>query len=273
MTPGEEGMPEGTRGSGGGEEAGVSTPREERPDRLRGRRRTVALTLLPVALGVGIPVLFLWWNPSLRHEFLAAWDLLWAGEPEALRAWLLGFGAWAPLVSVYLQVATSIFPPGPSFLLAIANAMVFGPLLGGLLTFSSALLAASVCFGIARVVGRPGVARIVSEERLARVDAFMARRGILTVFLGRIIPFVNPDLVSYGAGVTGIGWIPFLAAMAAGTVPSTLFYTLVGSFALEATGWVLAGVGAFSVVPLLLLLLFRRRLYRKGGDPSHPSRG
>ncbi len=222
----------------------------------------MALTLLPTLIVVGGAVGYIIWDPAIRGEFLHAWDLLWQGEPEALRAWLLDFGAWAPVVSALLQVATSVFPPGPSFLLAIANAMVFGPIFGGILTFATALLAAAVCFGIARVVGRPGVERIVSEERLARVDGFMQRRGMLAVFLGRLIPFVNPDLVSYAAGVTGIRWVPFLAAMGAGTVPSTVFYTLVGAFAVEMSGWVVGVVVAASVVPLLLLLAFRRRLYR-----------
>jgi uncharacterized membrane protein YdjX (TVP38/TMEM64 family) len=201
-------------------------------------------------------------NPGVRAEFLVAWDLLWDGRPEPLREWLLGFGAWAPAISTLLQVATSVFPPGPSFLLAIANAMVFGPLWGGLLTLAGALVAAAVCFGIARVVGRPGVERIVSEEKLQRMDRFMERRGMLAIFVGRIIPFINPDLVSYAAGVTGIGWVPFLAAMTAGTIPSVVFYTTVGAAAIESAGWVVLAVGAASIVPLLVLLAFRGRLYR-----------
>ncbi len=237
------------------------------------RRMTLAWTLGPVLVGVGAPSLLIGFNPSLRAEFLQVWHLLWAGEPEALRNWLRGFGFWAPLVSAYLQVATSIFPPGPSFLLAIANAMVFGAVLGGLLTFGTALVAAAACFAIARSIGRPGVARIVSAERLDRMDRFMERRGMIAVFVGRIVPFINPDLVSYAAGVTGIRWLPFLAAMAAGTVPSTLFYTLVGAWALEATGWVLLAVGASTLLPLLGLLLYRRRLYRRRGDPSRPPGG
>jgi uncharacterized membrane protein YdjX (TVP38/TMEM64 family) len=205
-------------------------------------------------------------NPAVRAEFLVAWNLLWDGSPEPIREWLLGFGAWAPVISTLLQVATSVFPPGPSFLLGIANAMVFGPLWGGLLTLASALLAAAVCFGIARVVGRPGVERIVSEEKLRRMDRFMERRGMLAVFIGRLIPFINPDLVSYAAGVTGIGWVPFLAAMTAGTIPSVVFYTTVGAAAIESAGWVVVVVGFASVVPLVVLFAFRRRLYRRQAE-------
>ncbi|TVP50191.1 MAG: TVP38/TMEM64 family protein [Gemmatimonadales bacterium] len=229
----------------------------------RSRSGPVMLALLPTVVVVGGVGALVGFNPSLRNEFLLAWGLLWDGDPDAIRAWMLGFGGWAPVVSAGLQVATSVFPPGPSFLLGIVNAMIFGPLLGGLLTFGSAILAAALCFGIARSIGRIGVERIVSEASLARVDAFMARRGMLAVFLGRIVPFINPDLVSYAAGVTGIRWAPFLVAMAAGSVPSTVFYTLVGTWAVDLAGWVLLVVGLASVLPLLGLILYRRRYYRK----------
>lgn len=254
-----------SEGDGGeqGETRSEASGEAARGKLRRSRTGPVALALLPTLLLVGAVVAVVGLNPGLRGEFLVAWGLLWDGEPERIREWLLGFGPWAPAVSAGLQVATSVFPPGPSFLLGIANAMVFGPLLGGILTFGSALLAAAICFGIARIVGRPGVELVVSEASLARVDNFMARRGMVAVFLGRLIPFINPDLVSYGAGVTGIRWVPFLVAMAAGTLPSTVFYTMVGAWAVETTGWVLLAVGVASLLPFLLLLLFRRRFYRR----------
>jgi uncharacterized membrane protein YdjX (TVP38/TMEM64 family) len=233
------------------------SPQED--DARRSRTGPVALSLLPaVLLGVALTILLVR-SPELRSEFSLAWSLLIQGEPEALQAWLLDFGVWAPVVSGLLQIVTSVFPPGPSFLLGIVNAMVFGPVLGGLLTFGTALVAAAVCFGIARLIGRPGVERLVSEEKLRRMDDFMARRGMLAIFLGRIIPFINPDLVSYAAGVTGIRWLPFLVAMAAGSFPSTVFYSIIGAAAVETTGWIVGLVVASTLVPLVLLWIYRRR--------------
>ena len=230
--------------------------------RLR-RRGPVALSLIPTLLLVLAFAALVLFSETFRGELVVAWELLRTGEPDALTEWLLGYGVWAPLVSSLLQLATSIFPPGPSFLLGIANAMLYGAVLGGLLTFVTALLAAAVCFGIARVVGRPGVAALVSAEQLARVDGFMARRGVVTVFVARLIPFINPDVVSYAAGVTGIRWVPFLLAVGAGAVPSTILYSVLGATALEAAGWVILAVLGFTFVPLLLLALFGQRLWRR----------
>lgn len=227
-----------------------------------------------VLLGAGFAVL-LWISPGLRSELVTAWDLLVAGDPEPLRDWLLQFGFWAPLVSALLQIATSVFPPLPSFLVGIANAMVYGAVLGGLLTFVTALVAAAVCFAIARLIGRPGVVRIVSTENLERMDGFMARRGLLAVFLARLIPFINPDIVSYAAGVTGIRWVPFLLAIAAGSVPAVVFYSVVGAAAIESTPWVIGMVAASTILPVVALIVFRRRIHRfrrrrkaSGSEPS-----
>jgi uncharacterized membrane protein YdjX (TVP38/TMEM64 family) len=205
-------------------------------------------------------VVLLVWSPGLRGELVTAWDLLVDGDPEPLKDWLLDFGVWAPVVSALLQIATSIFPPLPSFLVGIANAMVYGAVLGGVLTFVTALLAAAVCFGIARLIGRPGVVRIISLESLEKMDDFMDRRGLLAVFLARLIPFINPDVVSYVAGVTGIRWIPFLVAIGAGSVPAVVFYSVVGAAAIESTPWVIGMVAVSTVLPLVLLVVFRKRL-------------
>jgi len=233
---------------------------------FRGQTRrpvAIGLSLIPTLLLLGAAVAFFLLNPEAREQAGTAWDLLWQGEPEPLRDWLLSFGVWAPVISAVLQVATSIFPPGPSFILGIVNAMIFGLVPGALLTFGTALAAAAICFGIARLVGRPGVVHLVSEERLERVDGFMQRHGILAVFLTRLIPFINPDVVSYAAGVTGMRWFPFLLGVGAGSVPAVLFYSVVGATAVEASGWVIGMVLVATFIPLLLIALWGRKFWQR----------
>lgn len=239
-------------------------PRPPRPPSRGNRTVPLALSLIPTVLLALALVVALVSSPTLRGELVTAWGLLSEGDTEGLRDWLLAFGAWAPMVSAFLQVATSIFPPGPSFLLGIVNAMLYGAVLGGLLTFGTALVAAAICFGIARAVGRPGVERLVSPETMEKMDGFMERRGLLAVFLARLIPFINPDVLSYAAGVTGIRWLPFLLAMGAGAVPATVFYSIVGAAAIEATGWVVVSVVVATFLPLVVLVVIRKRMAARG---------
>lgn len=240
-------------------------PSDEAEPRTPGSRTIpILLSLLPaVLLGLAFAAALVA-SPELRGEMAMAWDLLVTGEPEPLSEWLLEFGIWAPVVSGALQLVTSIFPPGPSFILSIVNAMLYGVFWGGLLTFVTALVAAATCFGIARVVGRPGIERLVSRPSLEKVDGFMERRGILAVFLARLIPFINPDIASYAAGVTGIRWLPFLLGMAAGALPATAFYSIIGATAVEVSGWVIVAVGVGAVVPLIVLAIVGKEVF--GGE-------
>lgn len=240
--------------------------RKPSPDGGRGRGAVIPAVATVVALLV--VAIIVWRSARIREDFSDVFGFMLAGDPEPLRLWLLEFEAWAPLLSLLVYVLSALIPILPGFPLAIANAMLFGALLGGVLSFVSAAAAAATCFGIARILGRPGVVRIASAERLARMDRFMERRGLFAVFAGRLIPFINPDLLSYAAGVTGMRWVPFLVAMAAGAVPATVFYSLVGAYALEATGWVIGVVAAATLLPLLFVWFYRDRImhWQMSGD-------
>jgi uncharacterized membrane protein YdjX (TVP38/TMEM64 family) len=235
-----------------------------------GLRRRVLGALLGTGVVGGV---LLAASPGIRLEARTAWALLLSADPEALRSWLLGFGLWAPLLSGFLQIVSSVIPFLPGFVLGIANAMLYGAILGGILTFVTALIAAGVCFGLARVLGRPGVERVVSTGALERVDRFVESKGLWTVFLGRLIPFINPDVLSYAAGATRMGWIPFLAAMAAGALPATIFYSIIGAMVVESTLLVVSVVVAATVIPLVLLALFRERIAWWGKRSARAGRG
>jgi uncharacterized membrane protein YdjX (TVP38/TMEM64 family) len=149
------------------------------------------------------------------------------------------------MISTLLQIVTSVLAPLPSFVVTFVNAMLFGLWWGALLTWTTALLAAAICFGIARSLGRPVVERFVPLRALRGTDRFFTRHGVLAVLVARLIPFVNPDVISYAAGMTGMRWRLFMLSIAAGSVPSTLLYSYLGSRGVTSVGWLL--------IPLVVL--------------------
>jgi uncharacterized membrane protein YdjX (TVP38/TMEM64 family) len=169
----------------------------------------------------------------------------------ALRTYLLGFGVWAPLVSAALMVLQSVLAPLPAFVVTFANGLLFGWALGGLLSWSSAMVGAALCFALARALGRPAVERILGgSAALDRVDRFFVRHGGRAVLLARLLPFVPFDPVSYGAGLTPMRLGPFLLATGLGQAPATLVYSYLGD---RVTGpgafpsWTLSIVAAVAV--------------------------
>jgi uncharacterized membrane protein YdjX (TVP38/TMEM64 family) len=171
---------------------------------------------------------------------------------EALRAWVLGFGAWAPLVSAAVMVLQSVVAPLPAFVVTFANGLLFGWAPGALLSWSSAMLGAALCFGIARGLGRPVVERLLGgAAALDLADRFFLRHGTRAILLARLLPFVPFDPVSYAAGLTTTGLRPFLVATGLGQLPATLLYSYLGE---SLTGsarvllWVLSIAAALLVV-------------------------
>jgi len=198
-------------------------------------------------------------SPALRAEVNAGVALAARADIAPLRDYLLGFGVWAVVASATLQLLTSIIAPLPSFVLAFVNAMLFGFAWGSLLTWTTALGAAGVCFGMSRVMGRPVVERFVSGRALDAADHFFHTHGVAAVLVARLIPFINPDVISYAAGLTAMRWRPFVLAVGIGSVPSTLLYSYLGSRGVTSVGWLLVPLVALGIGALLVAAWQGRR--------------
>lgn len=169
-----------------------------------------------------------------------------------IEALLEAAGALAPLLFVALMAASVVVSPIPSLPLDVAAGAAFGPLLGTVYAVTGGLIGAVASFGIARALGAEYVARLLgghvllcpecSDRALARI-----------VLVSRLIPVVSFDVVSYGAGLTGMSLRAFAVATALGMVPLTALYVGFGSALAIGPAWTLAlGVGlvaGFLLVP------------------------
>lgn len=70
--------------------------------------------------------------------------------------------------------------------------------------------------------------RFVDEESEDFIE-IIEERGFLIVLVGRMIPFVPFDAVSYASGFTRIRFKDFFIATFIGTIPRVIFYVLVGN--------------------------------------------
>jgi uncharacterized membrane protein YdjX (TVP38/TMEM64 family) len=205
------------------------------------RRRLQIATLLLLVAGVGGPFAF----PTLRAHLYSGVTLLLHGDVLGLRTWIAQFGLWAPLVSLLLMIIQAIAAPIPSILITGANGLLFGPLLGGLLSIVSGTVAAAVCFLLARGLGAPWVARLVPAAVLQRTNAFMARHGTAAVLIARLLPVVPFDPISYVAGLTNMRLSAFCWATLVGQIPAGMTYAYLGQEIDRPGHLVLKGVGAF----------------------------
>ena len=79
----------------------------------------------------------------------------------------------AAVISFLLMILQSVAAPIPSFLITLSNATIFGWVKGAILSWSSAMAGATLCFFIARALGRDVVERLTSKGAMESVDIFL----------------------------------------------------------------------------------------------------
>ena len=131
---------------------------------------------------------------------------------EAIKGYILSFGVWAPVISFILMILQSIVAPLPAFIITFANAGLFGWVNGALLSWSSAMVGAVLCFFIARLLGRDAVEKLTNKFALKSIDDFFEKHGKYAILIARLLPFISFDIVSYAAGLTSMSFWSFFIA-------------------------------------------------------------
>ena len=137
---------------------------------------------------------------------------------DEIRAW----GPFGVVASIGLMVVHS-FVPFPAEFVAVANGMLFGVVWGVVITWTGAMLGAFAAFGLARLLGRPFVARVVrGKDNWRRIDQWTVDQGWQVLLISRFIPVIAFNLVNYAAGLTGVSWLTFAWTTALGILPVTV---------------------------------------------------
>lgn len=242
------------------------------------KRSTFAvLAIIAISLGAYFAI------PQLRDAVDTVIHILTIHDPQqailAFRDYLLGFGIWAPAVSSALMVLQALLAPIPAFVVTFTNGLLFGWFWGAILSWSSAMLGAILCFWIARALGRPVVEKLVGGTKALEVsDLFFARYGDRAILISRLLPFVSFDIISYGAGLTPVSFWRFLLATGIGQLPATVLYSYLGQ---NLTGSVKVLFWVFSITLAILVVawtvgpvvLKRMRQAQTGNDESSSQTG
>ncbi len=175
-------------------------------------------------------VLAYFFIPAVNQIFNKIFVMFASGDFSEVKQFISSYGVYAAVISFALMVLQSIVAPLPAFMLTFANANLFGWWQGAILSWSSAMAGAAVCFYIARILGRDVAERLTSKTGLKQIDNFFEKYGNNTILICRLLPFVSFDYVSYAAGLTSMSFWDFFIATGIGQLPATIVYSYVGGF-------------------------------------------
>lgn len=195
------------------------------------------------AIGAAVGAYFL--IPGVNQWIKTIVAMFASGDFEKVREFVASYGKYAMAVSFLLMVLQSVMAPLPAFLITFANANLFGWWQGTILSWSSAMAGAMLCFILARWLGRGFVERLTSKNGLKQIDDFFEKHGDRSILIARLLPFISFDIVSYAAGLTSMSFWGFVVATGLGQLPATIIYSYVGGM--------LTGGAKLLVMGLLIL--------------------
>lgn len=160
-------------------------------------------------------------------------------------------GGWGIGISIGIMMIHS-FIPFPAEFVAIANGMVYGIFWGTVITWIGAMFGAFLAFGLARVMGRTFVYRMITLEHARKVDGWVERYGGQMIFVSRLIPIIAFNAINYAAGLTRVSWWTFTWTTGTGILPMTVLMVVLGNEApaLTQTIWVILAIVAVILATL-----------------------
>lgn len=204
-------------------------------------------TIIKIAALLAVIAAFLFIRPlnqGLRN-MVGAFDSL-----ESVTDYIRSFGIWAVLISFTMMILQSLAAPIPAFLITFSNAIIWGWWKGAILSWTSAMVGAGLCFIIARIYGRGVVERFASKNDLDKVEVFFEKYGRNAILIARLLPFVPFDPISYAAGLTAMSFAGFFIATGLGQLPATIVYSYAAATSSNPGTWITGLLILFAAVIL-----------------------
>jgi uncharacterized membrane protein YdjX (TVP38/TMEM64 family) len=189
---------------------------ETEPGPVGGRRQLIVKFGLVAVVLVGLAILW-------RYSPLAEWV-----DPSRLESLVTDFAqhSWAPLVALGAFVAGGVVMFPVTVLIAV-TAMTFGPVSGFFYAAAGSILSAALTYQIGAVAGRSGLRQLVGQ-RLNKVSRALARRGLVSVAVLRLVPVAPFTIVNLISGASHIRFRDYLLGTFVGMAPGIAVMTALG---------------------------------------------
>ena len=137
------------------------------------------------------------------------------------------------LIFLGLMVVQSLLVPIPSELILLSGGIIFGVYWGSVIGLAGSMLSATVTYYISKRGGRALVE--ASGEKVGIIkrtiyifDEWITSWGLWAILVGRAVPVIMFDPISYAAGITKVkDWHYFLATFI-GSIPRAIVYAFLG---------------------------------------------
>jgi len=141
--------------------------------------------------------------------------------------------AWQVLLFLALMILQSLFAPIPSELILLSGGMIFGWVWGSVIGVAGSMVSSVITFYLSKRGGRAiidatGEKIGILKRSILVFDIWIKRWGLWAILVGRAVPVIMFDPISYAAGLANVkDWQYFLATFI-GSIPRSIFYVFLG---------------------------------------------
>ena len=198
---------------------GTDTPGASEPAPGQKRLPTILLLILGVAVLVAIGFLIAPYASRARLE-----------------EWVRGAGVWGPLLLLAVQVGQILAAPVPGLFVPILAGVLYGPVVGPLVTAAGTLIGSAAAYWIGRSGGRPVAERLVGPNALRGASELIHGARWLALIPLFLIPLSPADALCFMAGIIGMPWTRFLITVLIGRLPKDAAVALGAALGWSALG-------------------------------------
>lgn len=162
---------------------------------------------------------------------------------DTFREFITGFGIWAALIFVLIQIIQVIIPILPGAAGCVAGIIIFGPWMGFLYNYIGICVGSILVFLLSKKYGTQFVRGIIGEKSYSKyIDWIDRGKKFDTMFaLAIFFPVAPDDLLCYIAGLSKMQLKKFTAIILLGKPMSIAIYsmgiTTVGQHLLAMIHW------------------------------------
>ena len=182
-------------------------------------------------------------------------------KKEALREWVLAFGAFGWLVFILLQILQVVIFIIPGEVMQISGGFIFGFWGGLALTFIGISIGSALNFLLGKALGPQFLMAILSREQYEKLQRYAkdARTfaGLILLFL---IPGIPKDVLCYFAGAGEREFLYFIVASMFARMPGIIGTTLAGSAVYKDKLGFVVVLAVVTAVAMILGIVFKNKI-------------
>jgi uncharacterized membrane protein YdjX (TVP38/TMEM64 family) len=147
---------------------------------------------------------------------------------ETFKNFINGFGIWAPMIFLLIQIIQVVVPILPGAVGCVAGIIIFGPWMGFVYNYIGICIGSIIVFLLSKKYGRRFVRGAIGEKSFDKYIGWVDRGKKFDIMFACAIffPLAPDDLLCYIAGLTKMKLMKFTAIILLGKPMSIAIYSM-----------------------------------------------